>query len=194
MVSSSTLKAIYLFWQNLKHIHLPQYPTALAASTMHCLPFLLFRSTGFPRALQTSSLKKGIMRDFMQVSGTCRTLLEVHPGKDHSYLPPPLHLGRPPLICCFGSSESTCFHHQLAFLFPGLSSNKRLYAVHMADIFDTHSEEGNNQCIQHITQYLENRFVFPLAYFEVRGIQMAVKHLTAIKGHFLRGKTCVCFY
>lgn len=108
----------------------------------------------------------------MQVSGTCRTLLEAHPGKDHSYLPPPLHLERPPLISCSGSSESTCFHHQLAFLSPGLSSNKRLYAVHMADIFDTHSEEGNNQCIQHITQYLENRFVFPLAYFEVRGIQM----------------------
>ncbi|MXQ94520.1 hypothetical protein E5288_WYG021604 [Bos mutus] len=53
-----------------------------------------------------------------------------------------------------------------------LSSNKRLYTVHMADIFDTRSEEGNNQCIQHITQYLENRFVFPLAYFEVRAISM----------------------
>ncbi|KAI4556873.1 hypothetical protein MJG53_018827 [Ovis ammon polii x Ovis aries] len=50
-----------------------------------------------------------------------------------------------------------------------LSSNKHLYTVHVADIFDTRSEEGNNQCIQHITQYLENRFVFPLADFEVRG-------------------------
>lgn len=126
--------------------------------------------------------------------GACRTLLEVHPGKDHSYLPPSLHLGRSPLICCSGSLESACFHHQLVFLSPDLSSNKHLYTVHVADIFDTRSEEGNNQCIQHITQYLENRFVFPLADFEVRGIQMAVKHLTAIKGHFLWGKTWVCFY
>ncbi|KAM7227377.1 hypothetical protein CapIbe_021790 [Capra ibex] len=52
---------------------------------------------------------------------------------------------------------------------PDLSSNKHLYTVHVADIFDTRSEEGNNRCIQHITQYLENRFVFPLADFEVRG-------------------------
>lgn len=61
--------------------------------------------------------------------------------------------------------------------------------IHEAVEFDFSFEGRRNQCVQHITQCLENRFVFPAVDFEVSGIQIPVKHLTAMKGPCLPGKT-----
>lgn len=43
--------------------------------------------------------------------------------------------------------------------------------IHEADEFDFSFAGRRNQCVQHTTQCLENRSVFPAADFEVSGIQ-----------------------
>lgn len=150
---------------------------------MYCFPFLFFKNTNFQTELSNGFSQEA--REGAPDGGlwerTGRGLLQSTLGKDHSYLPAP-GCGPEPGVACTSPPppesrgcnppESACFHCPLAFLSLDLSVNKCLHIVHMANVFDTRCKESRNQCVQRITWYLESRFVFPLADFEVRSTQM----------------------
>lgn len=145
---------------------------------MHCFSFLFCRE-------QFSGCASKRILSRIKTMGLPHSPLWEHIHEETSRA----HPGNGPQpLCCTRNSRGVCVNHpagpshqgsaqtqpvfsvrSLFFLDP--SVDKHLHAVHVANIVDFHSKGRRNQCIQHITQCLENRFVFPLADFEVKRTQ-----------------------
>lgn len=199
LASCFTQIIIYLLWQILKLMPI-SWEVALLVQTCIVFPSCFVGTAVFWTSFWTESLKKWDKGTFTQSSlgAPSGGHTSIHP-ENGSQLPwctrksgDLLEAPAGPSLPGSAQTQPVFSVGSLFFLDP--SFDKPFHIVHEANVFDFHSKERRNPCIQHITQCLENRFVPLLLTLKSIVHKQTVKHLTAIKGHFLRGKTQVFFY
>lgn len=165
VVSYSNQIVICSFWHTPKHSCISQDANATASKT-YCFPSCLVWISIF-RTASELGLLRNVTREAL-----------------HSPLRERVHTetsGTPPWA---GHSSPA----RTAVAASPAESVRVTPAAHVANAFDFRSKERRNQCVQRIARCLANRFVFPVADFEVSGTDTLHNARLPPKAIFPEGK------